>query len=457
MMPVPWKLWEGQVLDLTFPLRRYLGGTDQSAVYLTQYGDPEPRNAAIKLVLAPSMDDELLAQWDRAAKLSHPNLLRLWRRGSCHVNGMALYYVVTEYAEENLADVLAERPLTPVEVRDMLTPLLDGLEYIHGEGLVHGHVKPANIMAVGDQLKLSVDGISRVGDLTVLPSRPSPYDPPEFAESGCSPIGDVWSFGVTLVESLTQRRPQPGGPKQEPALPTTLPDEFLPLVRACLRPDARRRAPLSDILSLLQRPGQKLPVRPEPEPPAAKRKWPSLLIVTAATLALAAILATPRLLRQAAPEGAQQSLVQNAAAQEVVAKPEVHPAVETVAPVEVPPPVTPAPVPTPAPVAAPAPTRAPKLESLPDQVVHQVLPTVTDSARRTIRGKVKISVRATVDAAGHVSSAEVESQNSRYFANLSLQAAKQWAFQPSDSAREWLLQFEITTKDTEVRPQRVGR
>ena len=257
MMPVPWMLWEGQVVDSCFPLRRYLGGTGRSAVYLTQYGDPEPRNAAIKLVLAETQEAGPAANWDRAAQLSHPNLLRLLRTGRWQMNQLALRYAVSEYAEENLAEVLAELPLTAGEAREMLKPLLEALVYIHGEGLVHGHLKPANILAVGDELKLSVDGISLVGEPGSLAGTPGPYDPPEFRERGCSPVGDVWSFGVTLVEALTQQLPTWSGPKQEVALPEAVPAEFLPMVRACLRPDPRRRATPSDIMEQFGRPSRK--------------------------------------------------------------------------------------------------------------------------------------------------------------------------------------------------------
>jgi TonB family protein len=81
---------------------------------------------------------------------------------------------------------------------------------------------------------------------------------------------------------------------------------------------------------------------------------------------------------------------------------------------------------------------------------------VTDQARSTIRGKVKIDVRASVDPAGRVTNAAVESQNSRYFANLTVKAVEQWSFEPREAASEWLLQFELTPSGTTVHPSRVS-
>jgi len=444
MMPVPWKLWEGQVVDLSFPLRRYLGGTARSAMYLTQYGDPEPCNAAIKLVLADEAQESALAlEWERAAQLSHPNLLRLFRTGTWQVNHQSLRYAVTEYAEENLAEVLAERPLTAAETREMLRPLLEALAYIHGEGLVHGHLKPANIMAIGDQLRLSVDGLSLVGESGMAPAIPSPYDPPELPERGSSPVGDVWSFGVTLVEALTQQLPVVYGARQEPELPKALPAEFLPMVRACLRPDPRRRASLYDILAQFERAGPEAIEEPSADLPASPRKWLSLAVVGASALAVAAILAAPRLRHQpAAPAPAERPVV-SPVSRPASAVPESAQAAE------------PAPEAAETPeVAAPA-TPAPEPDAAPGQVIHQVMPEVLQQARRTIRGTVKIEVRARVDGAGHVTTATVESQNSRYFANLAVEAARRWDFAP-EAAGEWLLRFEFTTAGDTVHPSRVA-
>src|SRR5208282_4236130 len=108
------KQWEGQIVDGVFPLRQYLGGSDHSAVFLTEHGEGEPQKAAIKLVPSdPATADAQLSNWEFAAQLSHPNLLRLFRSGRCRIDGKDLLYLVMEYAEENLSQILPERALTP--------------------------------------------------------------------------------------------------------------------------------------------------------------------------------------------------------------------------------------------------------------------------------------------------------------------------------------------------------
>jgi serine/threonine protein kinase len=115
--------------------------------------------------------------------------------------------------EENLSQVLPGRALTPDEARAMLESVLDALAYIHRKGFVHGHIKPANIMASGDQLKVSSDGLRNSGESPDGLGHQSAYDAPEYVSGilpmsqKMSPAGDVWSVGMTLVETLTQNPP----------------------------------------------------------------------------------------------------------------------------------------------------------------------------------------------------------------------------------------------------------
>ncbi|HEY6387637.1 MAG TPA: TonB family protein [Candidatus Acidoferrum sp.] len=247
------KQWEGQIVEGIFPLRQYLGGSDHSTVFLTEHGAGQPQKAAIKLFPADlATADSQISSWEFASQLSHPNLLRIFRAGRCRLGGDDLLYLVMEYAEEDLADILPQRALTPEETRDMLFPVLDALEYLHGKGFVHGDLKPANILATGDHLKLSSDAISRIGEAQSASKRASAYDPPEAASGMLMPAADVWSLGITLVEVLTQHLPEwPSGPNREPLVPTNLPAPFLEIARQCLRLEPQRRISVADIAERL--------------------------------------------------------------------------------------------------------------------------------------------------------------------------------------------------------------
>ena len=88
---------------------------------------------------------------------------RVHRTGRFQFGSIELAYVVTEYADEVLSQIIPERPLTSDETRAMLGPVIDALEYLHGKGLVHGHLKPSNILVVDEQLKISADSLTPAG------------------------------------------------------------------------------------------------------------------------------------------------------------------------------------------------------------------------------------------------------------------------------------------------------
>ncbi len=208
-----------------------------------------PQKAAIKLYPAdPATADLQLSSWESAAQLSHPHLLRLLRSGRCRIDGNDLLYLVMEYAEEDLSQILPQRALSTEETRDMLGPVLDALQYLHGKGFVHGDLKPANILASGDQLKLSSDAISRIGEALSGLRRAGVYDPPEAISGSGKPAGDVWSLGTALVEVLTQKLPewQPG-PHREPVVPANIPFPFQEIARECLRLEPDRRISIAEI------------------------------------------------------------------------------------------------------------------------------------------------------------------------------------------------------------------
>jgi TonB family protein len=244
-----WRQFEGQIVDEEFPLKQLLAGDDHSAVFLTQRGDSQPQNAVIKLVPAdPATTDLQLSRWRLAAQLSHPNLLKIFDFGRGRLEDTNFLYVVLEFAEEDLSQILPQRALTGAETRDMLGPVLDVLVYLHAKGLVHGHIKPSNIQATADQLKLSSDTLASIAESQAPMTRPSLYTAPEVAVSGLTAASDVWSLGVTLVEVLTRRLPVlPADAKADPVAPDTIPQPFLDIARHALVREPKRRWTIAEI------------------------------------------------------------------------------------------------------------------------------------------------------------------------------------------------------------------
>lgn len=435
-MTQPWRHLQGQVVGGKFALGQYLGGSDHSSVFLTERPQGEPRKAAVKIVAAnPEKAALQLSRWAKAEKMSHPHLLRLFEMGRCRLGREDLLFLVMEYAEENLAQVVASRALTPQECQEMLPPVLEALAYMHGQGFVHGRLKPANIMAAEERVKIACDGLVPAGDV----GAPGVYDSPESSIEGLSPAGDVWSLGMTLVEVLTQKVPALEAGRREPVLPREAPAALVEVVRHCLRLDPKERWTVGQITAALApvpaAPVQQPAVR-GPQADRGKRNY----LASAVTVALLLVIFVAGWIysrpRQSAPPVAASVKTEPPAADEgnPPAEPPPGPAANT---------------PIPSPVQGP--------------VVREVLPKVPKSARNTIHGTIRVRVRVALDPAGNVTGARFESAGpSKYFAGLSLQAAQGWKFAPPqpqgpNTAKEWLLRFDFRRDSTHVVPSPVAR
>ncbi len=584
-MSFSWKQYEAQVINNTFPLQQYLGGSSESAVFLTQLAGPQSSKAVLKLVPEGASVDLQLSLWRRASKLTHPNLLQLYQGGRCRLADMDLLYVVMEYAEENLSEILPQRALTPSEARDMLGPVLDALSDLHAQGLVHSHLKPSNVLATSDQVKLSTDRLFPAGEIRKSTAKRTVYDAPETANQALTAASDVWSLGIMLIEVLTQRVPtgQPGSPS-----PDSLPQPFREIAHHALERDPQLRwsiaqiatslnplaaaaaqsaSPLSVPLSTvpavpaarlqvpkpapvappappfvpppppasrrpLFAPRAKAPVAPMPAPPApimpplvpplqkapvaappvmpplvpplsrapapmrmkvggAKREivLPGFVIPLAvALLVVVGIIALPKFLSRGVESSpAPKTTAARAAAPGPERQPsdtEVARSVKPNSPISAKDSVKstaaksiakessqPAAA-SPAPAALRTETRpsadtskssaaASGSSSANGEVLDQVLPDIPDKALATISGKVRVILRAHVDAAGNVASTEFENPGpSEYFATAADKALRRWEFTSPESGgrsmpSEWLVRFEFTSAGVQAFPKQI--
>jgi eukaryotic-like serine/threonine-protein kinase len=436
-----WKKWEGRIVGGRFALRQWLGGSDHSAVFLTARSGKDSQKAAIKLIPVENSDPEnagaeaQLSRWAEAAKLSHPNLLRIFEFGRYEIDQTQFLYVVMEFADENLAEILPLRPLTPAEATEMLRPAAEALAAIHRAGFTHGRIKPSNILAVDNNLKISIDALGKHGDRSRVRAF-SPYDAPELKSAGTSPAGDIWSLGVTLVAVLTQHEPKlNAGTAGTVTVPGAIPQPLREIAQQSLQVDPKQRGTAADILSRLRGPAQQAASPRKIEASVAdvprvhsKRRmlWP---IMAGAVLVLVLL------------------VLKFAGHQPAV------PAAET--PAATPPAVAPQ-TQSPAPFSnnkKPAPNGVVR-----GSVLQQVVPDVSRSARNTITGRIKVSVQVSVNSSGSVTQARLTSPGpSRYFANQALTAARRWKFNPPQVdgvavASEWVLRFQFARASTQVFP-----
>jgi serine/threonine protein kinase len=461
--------WQGLVVNGTYPLHRYLGGSSHSAVFLTALAARQPPEVAIKLVpIDPQLTESQLSRWKTAAGLGHPHLIRLLDMGRCRLDGAPHFYAVMEYADQTLDQLLRHRALTEDEAREMLLPALDALAFLHHMDFVQGQLKPANILVVGDQLKLASDTIHRVGEDGFRETW-SVYDPPEARGGHCSTAGDIWALGVTLVEALTGGQPSASDGADSVVLPCDFPTTFREIVGPCLsrkpgdRPDVARlrawvrgeAAPAqAEVIqpATIEVPDLIVPASPLPEPPMPRpvardaapvqppiREFSSLRsflpLMLGALLLLGLSWIGIRLF------GSHGNPVRTA----------VHSSSTASLPQAAP---MPSPVPPDSAARSASSPSAGAVAATAAGRVHEEIPDVPQVARRTIRGHIKVWVRVIVEQDGSVFGALADRAGpSRYFERLAIEAAKRWTFPPSDTPARRMMQvrFDFTRSGATAR------
>jgi serine/threonine protein kinase len=250
-----WMTWQNQVVQGRFALRRCLGWTDHSAVFLTEHKAKNLAEAAIKFVRADAPQAQtLLMHWQAAVNLSHAHLVQLFEVGRYESGGHDYQFVVMEYADQTLAEILRRRPLGAEELQDLLPPVLEALTFLHRRQLVHGQLKPSNFLAVGDQLKLASDTIRPAGQ-----------------DHGTSTAGDVWSLGATLVEAITARGRISSEQRFDvTSLPAGLPASLVDTVQRCLSPSPADRPSIIELRAENKPAAPQAAPAAKPEPPKQK-------------------------------------------------------------------------------------------------------------------------------------------------------------------------------------------
>lgn len=172
------------------------------------------RQGSSSILPNSSIEDQRVFKWglkrflDEAkvlARLDHPSIIKVQRFFELH--GTA--YLVMDYCEGKPLDKYVDEGTvgSPRRVFQIYTALINALEHVHQQGIIHGDLKPSNIMVRSDGTPVLLDfGSARQEMLRIAVGQVSDgYSPPEFyGTSGkVGPWSDIYGLAATFYRLIT--------------------------------------------------------------------------------------------------------------------------------------------------------------------------------------------------------------------------------------------------------------
>lgn len=254
----------------SFRLLGRLAQGGMGVVYLGRRDDSPESLVAVKMIRPELADQDLLR--DRfAQEIAAAHRLATSPDTATHVARTVAAdadteqpWLATEFVPgPSLAEDVASQPQSPARVLETAQDLATAIAAMHDAGLLHGDLKPTNVVLGPDGLRLVDLGLARehldpdAEDDVALFGSPG-WSPPERAGHG--PIGpavDVHGWGMTVAFAATGRpafgtgRPHEVIERMRSAAPDLagVPDVLLPLVVAALDPDPTRRPSADQLVS----------------------------------------------------------------------------------------------------------------------------------------------------------------------------------------------------------------
>ena len=226
------------------------------------------RTVALKTLVhsfgAPTEQKQFLREAQIVSQLSHPAIVNLYDVG---VEDGNVAYLVMEYvAGKTLQQVLAEStgPMPVARACAWISDLAGALHRAHRSGVIHGDIKPANILVTDDgKVKLSDFGIARfatqVSGSGKMMGTPAYLSPEQILGEPQNTRSDLFSLGIVLYQMVTGVAPFDGSSvsavcaqilQAEPVAPSQRNPAVTPeldrIILRCLAKSSADRYPTAD-------------------------------------------------------------------------------------------------------------------------------------------------------------------------------------------------------------------
>lgn len=223
------------VINQRYLLKRRLGSGSVSIVYLAT-DQIDGSDHALKIVQPEligqhsTIADQFLLQARKAFALRHPNIVPVTDSGL--INNLLPFMTTGLVTGSSLHESLSKgRRIVPFAALEYMTAIGAGLGHAHVQGVVHGDLKPRNILIqkqlpVARAVRIADFGVSALksgkihaelkGKSSGILRSPVYLAPEEWSEDGADARSDIYSLGVILYQMLTGDVPFKG--KSIPAI-----------------------------------------------------------------------------------------------------------------------------------------------------------------------------------------------------------------------------------------------